>query len=202
MWSWLKRGARRAAGSAGPAATLAVFGKHPGWDDHMPDFGVTSEILAELKQNIYVAGIGGQIDSGAWERLEPDKRLDGFDHSFLWTQGSHTVLGQLWSSTDRKGRAKYPMGACIQLENLRLETVFETARLLTDQVRDACRATTSADHVMLSCRAAQDQLNQWIARTGTAPRTDAIDSEDTRQFLRAPAFQPDSLGLLLVLHEL
>ena len=168
----------------------------------MPDFGVSSETLAELKQNIYVAGIGGQIDSGAWERLEPGKRLDGFDHVFLWTQGPHTVVGELWSSADRKGRAKYPMGAGIQLEDLPLESSFETVRLILEQVRDACRATTSADRVMLSCQAAQDQLNQWISGTAASPGTAAINSEDTRHFLRAEAFQPDSLGLLRVLHEL
>jgi hypothetical protein len=202
MWGWLKRGTRRSAGSTGPAATLAVFGKHPGWDDHMPDFGVDSETLAELKQNIYVAGIGGQIDSGAWERLESSRRMEGFDHSFLWAHGSNIVLGQLWSSTDRKGRSKYPMVACIQLEKLPLEAILEPAHLILNQVRDACKGTSSADNVVLSCRTAQAQLNEAIARTGAAPGTGAIRFEDTQQFLSTPEFQPDSLGLLRVLHEL
>ena len=50
--------------SLGSRVTLAAFGKHPGWDDHMPGIGVDTELLAHLKQALYVRGIGKQIDSG------------------------------------------------------------------------------------------------------------------------------------------
>ena len=53
-----------------PAINLAAFGKHPGWDDHIPGIGLETEQLARLKQSFYVAGIGRQIDSGAWEKLD------------------------------------------------------------------------------------------------------------------------------------
>src|SRR5277367_5324152 len=102
-----------AATGAAPRLTLAAFGKHPGWDDHMPGIGVETDDLAYVKHTLYVGGIGRQIDSGAWEKLEPEKRLEGFDHVFLWRRGNHFLLGQIWSSTDRKGRAKYPMILCV-----------------------------------------------------------------------------------------
>src|SRR5437016_13366914 len=95
-----KTGGRSTGEAVGPRLTLAAFGKHPGWDDHIPGIGVETETLAQLKQTLYVGGIGGQIDSGAWERLEGEKRLEGFDHTFLWLNAGHVVLGQLWSSTD------------------------------------------------------------------------------------------------------
>src|SRR6185369_2372481 len=75
--------------------TFAAFGKHPGWDDHIPGIGIETEILARLNQVLYVRSIGGQIDSGAWEKLEAEKRLDGFDHTFFWLTAGHIVLGQL-----------------------------------------------------------------------------------------------------------
>src|SRR5688572_28846945 len=78
MFQRLKPRGRNSA-LATPRLTFAAFGKHPGWDDHMPDIGVVTEALATLKQNLYVGGIGSQIDSGAWERLEPEKRIEGFE---------------------------------------------------------------------------------------------------------------------------
>src|SRR5437762_12928007 len=83
--------------SAGSRVILAAFGKHPGWDDHIPGIGVDTETLARVKQALYVSGIGGQIDSGAWERLEPEKRLEGLDHTFLWLRRSEERrVGKGW----------------------------------------------------------------------------------------------------------
>src|SRR5436190_22220494 len=104
----LKGGGQGGAEPSELRLTLAAFGKHPGWDDHIPGIGVETEALAHVKQAFYVGGIGGQVDAGAWEELEPEKRLDGFDHVFLWLRAGHILLGQFWSSTDGKGRPKYP----------------------------------------------------------------------------------------------
>ena len=122
MSNLLKRLANLGAGGpvipAAPVINLAVFGKHPGWDDHIPGIGVVTETLANLKQSFYVTGIGGQIDSGGWEKLEAGKRVAGFDHTFLWQKDGHVLLGYLWSSTDRKGRAKYPMVLCVDSQGV------------------------------------------------------------------------------------
>lgn len=32
---------------------LAVFGKHPGWDDHIDDLGIETKRLAEVKRVMY-----------------------------------------------------------------------------------------------------------------------------------------------------
>src|SRR5271157_4948009 len=116
MTAWfgkLKGAGDRAAGSAAPGLTLAVFGKHPGRKDHI-DIGVGTGEQARIHAVLYREGIRHQIDSRAWEKLEPDKRIEGFDHTFLWLRPEHVFLGLFWSSTDAIGRAEYPMVVCIE----------------------------------------------------------------------------------------
>ena len=125
--------------SVQPMINLAAFGKHPGWDDHIPGIGLETEGLANLKQLLYVTGIGGQIDSGGWEKLEAGKRLEGFDHTFLWQRQGQLLLGRLWSSTDRKGRAKYPMVICVESQGI------SPGRLVTSGKMAAVRSQPS-DH--------------------------------------------------------
>jgi hypothetical protein len=50
-----------------------------------------------------VNGIGGQIDSGAWEKLEPAQQLPDFNHIFVWQRSGQILVGRLWSSSDGKG---------------------------------------------------------------------------------------------------
>src|ERR1700720_3197988 len=91
-------GARSSQATGEPRFTLAAFGKHVGWDDHMTGIGIETDFLARVKQVLYVGGIGGQIDAGAWEKLDFEKRDEGFDHTFLWLTPGHAILGRLWSS--------------------------------------------------------------------------------------------------------
>jgi formylglycine-generating enzyme required for sulfatase activity len=190
-----------AAGGAAPRLTLAAFGKHPGWDDHMPGIGVETETLAYLKQTLYVTGIGRQIDSGAWEKLEADKRQEGFDHTFLWQRAGHLVLGQLWSSKDGKGRSKYPMVLCVECDQLSPSLLLNKVRPGLEALRGACKAATAAEQVASNCRVAQEQLRMLFA--GGAPQPDPSQpDEDPRRFLERAELGPDRLGLLRVLHEL
>src|SRR5256885_4927297 len=159
----MKTGSRPAGEAAGPRLTLAAFGKHPGWDDHLPGVGVETEALAHVKQAFYVSGIGGQIDSGAWEKLEVDKRLEEFDHIFLWLRQGHSLVGQLWSSTDGKGRLNYPMVLCVDGEGVSSAAMLRSLRPGLDRLRDACKATTSADKVIENCRIAQEQIRAVLS---------------------------------------
>src|SRR6516225_7559296 len=151
--------------SGEPQLTLAAFGKHPGWDDHIPGIGVETECLAYVEKAIYDGGIRGQIDAGAWapEKLGPEKRLEGFDHIFLWLRSSHTQLGQLWSSTDGKGRPNYPMVLCIDGEGVSPSFMLGALRPGLDKLREACLAATTADKVISDCRSAQEQLRAMLA---------------------------------------
>jgi tetratricopeptide (TPR) repeat protein len=190
-----------AAESAAPRLTLAAFGKHPGWADHMPGIGVETETLAYLKQTLYVTGIGRQIDSGSWEKLETDKRQEGFDHTFLWLRAGHLILGQLWSSKDGKGRSKYPMVLCVDGERVSPSLLLHRVRPGLEVLRDACKAATAADQVASHCRAAQEQLRMLFAGSALLPDPNQ-PGDDPRRFLERAELGPDRLGLLRVLHEL
>ncbi|MCJ7729252.1 MAG: hypothetical protein MUO27_05180, partial [Sedimentisphaerales bacterium] len=121
---------------------VAAFGKHPGWDDHIDDIGLETDILVAVKRILYVQGIGGNIDSGNWEKLQEDQRLEGFRHLFVWRMDDYLVVGRMWSSRDGKGRTSYPMVVCVQCRQLPLEWVFENILPSLESIEKICIATT------------------------------------------------------------
>jgi hypothetical protein len=195
------KGSGSSASPAGPRLALAAFGKHPGWDDHIPGIGVESETLAVIKQKLYVGGIGSQIDSGAWEKLEPEKRLAGFDHTFLGFRGGHVLFGQLWSSTDRKGRSKYPMVLCLDAEGISADFILRELAPLMEKLRESCKAVTTAELVAAECRAAQERF-RGLLNGGMNPAAISQTLEQRRRFLERPELGQDRIGLCRVLHEL
>jgi len=94
---------------------LAGFGKHPGWDDHIDDFGLTTETLVTVRRILYSEGIASQVSSGAWNRLEEVGRAVEFDHRFVWSREAQSVIGGIWASTDGKGRGHFPIIVCLQI---------------------------------------------------------------------------------------
>src|SRR5437762_88946 len=130
-----------------PAVYLGAFGKHPGWDDHIDDIGLETESLLLAKQILYVDGIGGQINSGEWEKLREAQGVHEFKHLFVWKRGDAFLLGKIWSSRDGKNRTKYPMVVCAHC----LGVPFGWAQLnvlsTLDEVESLCKGTQSADEV-------------------------------------------------------
>src|SRR6266404_8251895 len=110
---------------AGRYIGLAAFGKHPGWDDHVEDLGLETESLNIAKTSFYVNGIGGQIDSGAWEKLDSTQQIAAFKHVFLWQRSGQFLIGRLWSSSDGKGRKRYPMVVCAHCVGVPLAWALE-----------------------------------------------------------------------------
>jgi hypothetical protein len=94
---------------------LAGFGKHPAWDDHIDDLGLTTETLVIIRRVLYSEGIAGQVSSGAWNRLEENGQALEFDHRFVWSREAQSVVGGIWASSDGKGRAHFPMIVCLQI---------------------------------------------------------------------------------------
>ncbi|HSI15441.1 MAG TPA: hypothetical protein VK961_25570 [Chthoniobacter sp.] len=131
----------------GSAEFFGVFGKHPGWDDHIEDLPLPTASIVAAKQLLYVQGIGSQISSGAWARLSPDASLPEFNHYLLWVRGRQFLAGRLWASRDGKRRAHFPMIALIHALNLPLESALGPLMTKLDAVAAGCRATTSAEKV-------------------------------------------------------
>lgn len=144
---WLGGLATTSEGSGEPRAQLCLFGKHPGWDDHMQDMGLNTERLVEVRRTLYAEGIAGNIDSGAWEKLGATA-LGGFEHVFVWRfAGDEFVFGRLWSSSDARGRKKYPMVACVHARGHEWTRMAGLASESVTRVMEACRQETDAQAV-------------------------------------------------------
>ncbi len=133
-------------GNRVPSTHLGVFGKHPGWNDHLDDIGLDSEPLIATKQYLYVQGIGGIVDGGLWEAMPDGDVLPEFRHTFMWTDADNILVGKLWSSSDGKGRTKYPMVVCAHFSNRPADSTPDVVPIL-DRLEQSCRATTSADDI-------------------------------------------------------
>ena len=149
-------------------AHVGAFGKHPGWDDHLDDIGLNTEPLIAAKQYLYVQGIGGVIDAGQWEALPPGEALAEFRHVFVWMDDRETLIGKLWSSSDGKGRTKYPMVVSTHFSNRNALGIPDATPLL-DHLEQSCRATASPDEV-----------HRLVGQAGVA----------AAQLIEAPAPQP------------
>jgi hypothetical protein len=127
---------------------LALFGKHPCWNDHMEDYGLRTPSLVEFKRRLYYEGISGRLDSGAWRDLPPAHRLEAFDHELLWTGPTGVIFAVLWHSADAGGRAAYPMVAAAHFLTPRLPAqvgpVFETLQQVARDCREAQQRETVA----------------------------------------------------------
>ncbi len=181
---------------------LAAFGKHPGWDDHLPGIGLNTELLARIKQFLYVNGIGGQIDSGGWEKLDAAKRLPGFEHIFLGLFGSQVVLGCFWSSSDRLGRAKYPMVLCLQLNKFSPAGIYQVGWPILETLKNQCRQLKTQEEVNGACARALAELQAVAQRSPETIRNLKIPLTDRRNFLESPNLGQDRSGFLRVFHEL
>ncbi len=147
---------------SGVRVVLAAFGKHPGWDDHIDDLGLETQSLIAAKRSIYLEGIGGQIDSAGWDKLDSANRTEGFDHLFLWQRGAQSLLGCIASSRDGKGRSQYPIILCAQFVGIPRGEILQELRPIIERAMSACRATTVADDVRRIVAEARDQLRQAI----------------------------------------
>jgi hypothetical protein len=152
---------------------LGVFGKHPGWDDHMDDFGIDAEEILAAKQILYNQGIGGAIDSGLWEGFEQPNALLPFGHWLLWRSGETSIFGRLWVSSDRKGRSRYPMVVCLQFNR---SPSPEWIQLLTPKLEDfqrACQETQDAAVVLQTAdrlrQDARDAFGRWCQLPNPQP---------------------------------
>ena len=170
-------GLRRSKGSKSRSevthaqVNLGVFGKHPGWNDHIEDLGIETQRLVDVKRVLYVEGIGGNIDSGAWDKLEETQRMEGFHHVFLWWTSQDVVIGRLWSSRDGKGRTRYPMVVAAQCIGLPISWAVERVLPLLERVEQQCVATTEAQDVQAITESARQEIRSQAE--GLTPSTDS-----------------------------
>ncbi len=143
-----------------PELYLAAFGKHPGWNDHLDDIGLETDLLIHLKRSLYSQGIGNTIGSGEWEKLDQEKRSSGFDHAFLWRFQDAFILGRIWASRDGKGRSNYPMILACQVNRAFTPEALPDILAQLDELKECCTKTSDAGEVIAAVHKAQDHLRE------------------------------------------
>jgi len=192
---------RRSRSDIPRPAYLAAFGKHPGWDDHIEDLGLETESLIFAKTLLYVQGIGGQIDSGAWEKIDPSQQLPSFKHMFLWLRGQQCLVGRLWSSSDGKGRTRYPMVVCAHVLGLPVISALNMALPHLEQIEQACLLTQSASEV----RTILDRSRAELQNPGTStsrPALHPVTSQELADFIASPLLGPGYEGWSRIVYQL
>ena len=160
---FLREGQRFFGRGPKPQIWLGAFGKHPGWDDHIDDIGLETESLLLAKQILYVDGIGGQVNSGEWERLDGARRLAEFKHIFLWKRGDAFLAGRIWSSRDGKNRTQYPLVVCAHCLGIPFSWALTSVYPCLAEIERQCKATQSANEVRAVLGQALDQLRHSTA---------------------------------------
>jgi len=168
--AFLKNLSRLLGGGPVPAIQLSAFGKHPGWNDHLDDQGLDTPALINAKRLLYIQGISQNIDNGAWDKLDPQvasvpvsaiTRLDHFLHDFLWhvpASPATLLAGRLWSSSDGKGRDKYPMVLCASVVDLPDRFATRIVLPFLAQVHEQCAAATTAEAIRQTIGAQREIL--------------------------------------------
>ncbi|MCX5690684.1 MAG: hypothetical protein NTV94_13040, partial [Planctomycetota bacterium] len=196
-------------GGGGKVRAYAVaFGKHPGWDDHIDEIGLETDLLVRIKRILYTEGLAGNIDSGAWDKLEEAKRLAGYDHAFYWRTPEGWLIGRMWSSIDGKGRTKYPMIVAGMLSGVSLRTAMEQISPRLETLKAQCLAAKDKVAVRMAVEACKAGLDEAAALLGANPShttTLGGDSELIRRLISHADLNADSteqLGLRRVLYEM
>ncbi len=139
----------------------------------MDDIGVDTSGLSELKQILYVNGIGAQINAGEWDKLDDTQRLPRFSHLLLWRRPSYWIAGRIWSSSDGKGRSLYPMIACCQFSDVNGLDACRRVFPLLQTLEEEIKAAPAADGVRAACGRVRASLRTVLDET--APTAPAVE---------------------------
>ncbi len=186
---------------SGPGLHLAAFGKHPGWDDHIDDVGIDTERLAWVKNALYIEGISQNIDSAGWEQLNEQQRLAAFDHRFLWRWQGEAAVGLMWSSSDGKGRKRYPMVVCLTGTSVPPGWLCETGMPALVRLREQCQAATTAQAVRDAVAKVNQQLAEAVAG-GVAPGVPDPDADLLAKMAERAQVAAERIGIDRVLYEI
>lgn len=227
MPSFLQDFLREAPSPSGRGLCMAVFGKHPGWRDHMDPINLSTPGLTTAYQLLYEEGLGGRggpISSGAWEALAPEERVPRFDHILAWVRADQFILGRLWASSDcaRPPRSLYPMIACVHAWGLplneamtgipaRLDALPRLGRIQNEkEINDVVHRVWSDEQFAEELRAqlrdavkqVQQSLDVWRQNTSAPAAGPVLQPSERERFLDAAALGPEREGLRRVLYQI
>jgi hypothetical protein len=178
----------------GVSLGVGVFGKHPGWEDHIRPsqraadpalerarLGFDQALIAKIRDQVYEKGIDHCVRTHAWKTASeveegqrstaPLKRhvLEGFAHVLLWEDEADVVLGRLWSSRDgtsQGGRRDFPMGCCVQATGIGVGTLVAEVGEQLAALETKLKAAGDGEGVMVTLDAARGMLRGLAERLG------------------------------------
>lgn len=182
----------------GSRFTLALFGKHPAWSDHLEDIGLDTPSLAEFKNWFYVEGIRSNLDTGAWERLEEEHRLPEWNHRLFMTGPRGMLIARIWASSDGRGRRAFPMVAVTHLPTSRLPADLSPLFDALDEVRSLCIQAETQQEVIAAARSGLVALESAVKLLAPLP-ADGPPVEERRRFVSslADGFGPEVMERVL-----
>lgn len=180
---------------------LALFGKHPCWNDHMEDYGLSTPSLLEFKRRLYNEGIGGRLDAGAWRDLAPEHRVEAFDHELLWTGPTGVIFAVVWHSADAGGRAAYPMVAAAHFLTPRLPAKIGPVFDALQEVAQDCRDATQREAIAAAQSRGVERLIQ-AARTLVPMSAQTWDRTCREDFINHDGFGSGGDGFARLFYAL
>jgi hypothetical protein len=172
----------------GERLTLALFGKHPAWDDHMDDLGLDTPSLRAFKRILYIEGMAA--NAARQQRLEPAE-ADGvtpYQHILLWIRDRELLLARLVESRDGRGRGFFPLVGAV---HCRPPDSARAIGLLTGPLRrfvDDCRACPGRNELReLHRHAAAALESEFRQRAGSAAEATQPDNRELESMRRALA---------------
>jgi hypothetical protein len=181
---------------------VGAFGKHPGWDDHVDDIGLDTDVLIAAKRKLYVQGIGGNIDAGRWDRLTSDQLIEQFDREIFWHIDGGLIVGRMWSSQDGKGRRSYPFLVCAECRKLPTQWVLDNVLPQLEKIEITCTATNSASDVVDTIGKARQKLRQLACRCEMPPNLTVVHPDALSRLAERPEIGPGREGLLRILYHI
>jgi len=181
--------------------SIAVFGKHPGWPDHMPLVGTPHPTLVRTWKLLYEAGVQGNIDEGAWgdpAEAAPEW-LSPYGHVLLWRLDGDAVVGRVWSSRDQSGRDRYPMIGCAVVPGLGSAASLAVALPILDRLEATCRAAATEADVRSAVSVAERRLSSASA---TAPGGGGMTFRELAAFVSGAGLAAEPQGRSRVLYEI
>ncbi len=185
-----------------PELHLGAFGKHPGWNDHIDDPGLETQRLVDFKTLVYVEGVATAIDSGRWDALDAESRVEGFGHVLVMRTRGDLVLARLWSSSDGKGRTKYPMCAAVHVRGVGVEWAAENILPELESVQARCEQATTAAQVLAILDSARSSLRARGACGATGGAELTIPAGFVGGLADRPEMGPGGLGMCRVMYQL
>ncbi len=181
---------------------LAAIGKHPGWNDHLDDIGLDMDRLVAVKRQIYVDGIGGVIGAGTWDAMDESSRDEGFAHSFLWRQPDGLVVGRMWTSSDGKGRRKFPMMVYALCRSMPLSVIAGPVLQRLRRLEAQCKQAETAAEVISAVDAMRSELRELASDTPPVTGEPVGEPPAAAVLADAPEMGPEARGLRRVLYQM